>query len=39
MLAYFENIFGMLGAALIATAFFKDDWQAGIVAGGLALMF
>ncbi len=23
----------MLGVALIATAFFRDDWQAGIFAG------
>ena len=39
MLAYFGNIFGMLGVALIATAFFKDDWQAGIVAGTIAIVF
>lgn len=33
MLWYFGNIFGMLGVALIATAFFRDDWQAGVVTG------
>lgn len=39
MLAYFGNIFGMLGVALIATAFFKNDWQAGIITGCLAILF
>lgn len=35
MLWYFGNIFGMLGVALIATAFFRDDWQAGLITGAL----
>ena len=29
----------MLGVALIATAFFKEDWQAGMMAGALAIIF
>lgn len=39
MLWYFGNVFGMLGVALIATAFFRPDWQAGVVAGCLAVIF
>ncbi len=35
MLKYWSNIFGMLGVALIATAFFRDDWQAGCIAGAI----
>lgn len=34
MLRYWANIFGMLGVALIATAFFREDWQAGAITGG-----
>lgn len=37
MLWYFGNVFGMLGVALIATAFFRPDWQAGVVAGIFAI--
>ena len=35
MLSYWSNIFAMLGVALIATAFFRPDWQAGFLAGTL----
>lgn len=37
MLLYFGNVFAMLGVALIATAFFRDDWQAGVLAGIFAI--
>ena len=37
MLWYFGNVFAMLGVALIATAFFRDDWQVGILAGIFAI--
>lgn len=37
MLWYFGNVFGMLGVALIATAFFRPDWQAGVLAGIFAM--
>ena len=33
MLKYWSNIFGMLGVALVATAFFRDEWVAGTVLG------
>lgn len=39
MLWYFGNIFGMLGVALIATAFFRSDWQAGAISGGIIILF
>lgn len=39
MLWYFGNIFGMLGVAIIATAFFRDDWGMGITAGILFIIF
>lgn len=39
MLWYFGNIFGMLGVALIATAFFRPDWQAGCVSGAILILF
>jgi hypothetical protein len=36
MLKYWSNIFGMMGVALIATAFFRpDDWQAGCFTGAV----
>lgn len=33
MLKYWANIFGMLGVALIATAFFREGWQPGSLLG------
>ncbi len=33
MLKYWSNAFAMLGVVLIATAFFKDDWEAEIYTG------
>lgn len=33
MLKYWSNIFAMLGVALIATAFFQKNWQAGSLLG------
>ncbi len=40
MLQYWGNYFAMLSVALIATAFFREnDWQAGIVTGGIMGMF
>ncbi len=38
MLRYWSNIFAMLGVALIATAFFRPDWQAGALSGGVLIM-
>lgn len=36
MLKYWANIFGMMGVALIATAFFRlDDWYAGCLTGAI----
>ncbi|WP_298068767.1 hypothetical protein [uncultured Mailhella sp.] len=33
-LKYWSNIFGMIGVALVATAFFRtDDWQLGTLSG------
>ena len=33
MLKYWSNAFMTTGAALIATAFFRPDWQAGVLVG------
>ena len=33
MLQYWSNVFAMLGVALVATAFFQDNWQAGTALG------
>lgn len=33
MLKYWSNIFAMLGVALVATACFQDNWQAGSLLG------
>lgn len=34
MLKYWSNIFGMIGVALVATAFFRTaDWQLGTLIG------
>lgn len=38
MLKYWSNIFAMLGVALIATAFFRSDWQAGCVSGSVLIL-
>ncbi len=39
MLKYWSNIFGMLGVALIATAFFRpEDWQTGTALGTYFLL-
>lgn len=36
MLTYWSNIFGMLGVAIIATAFFRpEDWQWGVFSGAV----
>ena len=35
MLKYWANIFGMLGVAVIATAFFRPDYEAGFIAGAI----
>ena len=35
MLQYWSNLFAMLSVALVATAFFRDDWQAGFLTGGV----
>jgi len=37
MLKHWANIFAMLGVALIATAFFREDWHGGTVLGTLAI--
>lgn len=29
----------MLGVALIATAFFRLDWQVGVISGGVIILF
>ena len=34
MLQYWSNLFAMLSVALVATAFFRDDWQAGFFLPG-----
>lgn len=39
MLWYFGNIFGMLGVAVVATAFFRNDWKMGMMAGTLFIIF
>lgn len=39
MVWYFGNVFGMLGVALIATAFFRPDWQAGTITGSIVIIF
>lgn len=33
MLWYWGNVCAMLGVALIATAFFRSDWQWGVLTG------
>lgn len=38
MLKYWSNIFAMLGVAIIATAFFRPDWQAGALSGFVLIM-
>ena len=38
MLRYWSNVFAMLGVALIATAFFRPDWHAGCVSGGVLIL-
>jgi len=35
MLKYWGNFFAMLSVALIATAFFREDWQAGMISGAI----
>lgn len=35
MLSWWSNIFAMLGVALIVTTFFRPDWEAGRVTGGI----
>lgn len=37
MLKYWSNVFAMLGVALIATAFFRPDWQLGCFAGAVTI--
>ena len=43
MLKLWANVFAMLGVAMIATAFFQKEWQAGTLLGiyfvGLAAWF
>lgn len=38
MLKYWSNIFAMLGVAIIATAFFRPDWQAGYLSGSVLIL-
>lgn len=38
MFKFWANVFAMLGVALLATAFFRDDWIAGICAGSYFIL-